>query len=92
MSLRDLNQQVGCLNLILLLFRESPLSKREIVQKLGRSPQAAYGALRVLKELDLIVQVEAQSFPYRKDVSLTEKGRRVAEHLIEVERILAEEK
>lgn len=90
--MRDLDQQMGCLELLRLLLKNEKLWKREIVSKLNRSPQVAYSALRVLKKLDLITQVDAKTFPYRKDVSLTEKGRRVAEYLVEVEKILGEEK
>jgi DNA-binding PadR family transcriptional regulator len=90
MSLRDLDQQMGCLELLRLLLKEGTLWKRQIVSKLNRSPEVAYGALEVLNRLGLITEVEQNAFPYRKDVSLNDRGRRVAEHLLEIEKVLSQ--
>jgi DNA-binding HxlR family transcriptional regulator len=92
LTLHDLDEQVGCLEILSVLFKDGTLSKSEITRNVKRSTVAIYHALKTLSDLQLIVEVEKVAFPYRKDVSLTEKGRRVAEHLVEVEKILSEGK
>jgi DNA-binding HxlR family transcriptional regulator len=72
----------------MLLLKQGTLWKREIISKLKRSPQAAYAALKTLYKLNLVTEVEAKSFPYRKDVTLTEKGRKVAELVREIQALL----
>jgi DNA-binding PadR family transcriptional regulator len=88
--LKEFSKQAGALELLVILLEDGTLDKGEIVGKLKRSTTTVYNALRLLKKARLINEFEADSFPYRKDVSLTEKGRRVAEHLVEVEKILGE--
>jgi predicted transcriptional regulator len=89
-AMKDLGEQDGILELLLILLKNGKLSKAEVVSALGRSSTTAYRCLAMLKKLDLITELEPTSFPYRKDVSLTEKGRRVAELLVQVEKILTE--
>jgi DNA-binding PadR family transcriptional regulator len=90
LTLRDFSEQAGAFELLVILLQHGTLAKAEIVNALRRSSTTAYNALKLLKKTELIVEVEAQSFPYRKDVSLTEKGRRAATSLVELERILSE--
>jgi len=43
-------------------------------------------------KLGLIEKRRSSSFPYNPLFSLTDKGQRVAEHLVEIEKILVKEK
>jgi len=54
------------------------------------SVSAIYNALPKLKRLRLIDEESMETFPFTVEVSLTQKGRRVAEHLAKIEAILAE--
>jgi DNA-binding HxlR family transcriptional regulator len=49
-----------------------------------------YNTLPKLKKLRLIHEESKETFPFTVEVSLTQKGRRVAEHLTKIESILAE--
>jgi DNA-binding PadR family transcriptional regulator len=88
MSLREFSEQAGAFELLVILLEKESLGKAEIVALLKRSSTTAYSALKLLKKANLITEVEAKSFPYRKDVTLTEKGRKVAELVREIQALL----
>ena len=50
--------------------------------------QTVYNNLRILLSLGLITEKREEGFPPRRLISLTEKGRKVAEKLEEIEVIL----
>jgi DNA-binding HxlR family transcriptional regulator len=60
----------------------------DLIKNMKASQPAIYNALRNLLKLDLIKQVDATSYPYRKDVSLTDKGKKVVALLTELVNIL----
>ncbi len=69
--------------MVILLKEAYPVS--EIIRKVGASQQAVYNALRKLKDAGLIEEELEQEFPRRRLISLTGKGRKVAEKLEEIE-------
>ncbi|MEM3390548.1 MAG: winged helix-turn-helix domain-containing protein [Nitrososphaerota archaeon] len=85
--LEAIEQTSACRILILLLKEAYPVS--EIIYKVGASQQAVYNALRKLKDAGLIQEELEKEFPRRRLISLTDKGRKVAEKLEEIERLLS---
>ena len=65
-------------------------SRTELRKNIEASVSAIYSALPKLKRLRLIDEGSKETFPFTVEVSLTEKGRRIAKHLAEIEAILAE--
>jgi len=73
---------------ILLTLCEKPMSFRELAKTVGGSTTTVKQRLRELEELGLVEEKAMQSFPFKKELKLTEKGRRVAEALKKAEQIL----
>jgi DNA-binding MarR family transcriptional regulator len=82
-------EQAAAMELLILLLNNDKLKLSEIVRKLGRSQATIYRAIENLKELELVSD-ETTGYPVKRFMSLTEKGRRVAEKLVEVEGVLQE--
>ena len=66
---------------ILLALYEKSMNVRELISKVGGSATTVEQRLRELKEAGLIEEVVAKDFPFRKELRLTEKGKKVAEKL-----------
>lgn len=77
------------MELLMLLVNSDKLKLSEIVHKLGRPQATIYRGIAALRELALIHD-ETTGYPVKRFFSLTEKGRRVAEKLADVESILGE--
>ena len=94
MSMRPrllLFEQATAMELLMLLADSGDkLKLSEIVRKLGRPQATIYRGITKLKEL-MLIDHETTGFPVKRFFSLTEKGRRVAEKLAEVESVLQEE-
>lgn len=84
--METLEQTSACRILVLLTKEAYPVS--EIIRQVGSSQQAIYNALRKLKDAGLIQEELETDFPRRRLISLTEKGRKVAEKLEEIEKML----
>lgn len=76
--------------LLITLLKHGRLSLNELREKSDLSNQTVYNNARRLKEMNLIQEELEESFPRRRFISLTEKGRKVAEKLEEIERILGD--
>jgi DNA-binding PadR family transcriptional regulator len=83
-------EKIAALEIITFLRENGSTGKVDLVQRLEAGQTSIYSALSVLKELDLIEEQQPEGFPVRRPVNLTEKGRRVAELLVQVEKILTE--
>lgn len=85
-------EKTGALQLLLILSKRGELSVSELRATIDCSWEAARGALRTLKEFGLVQdELEKVRFTARKIYFLTDKGKRVAKNLEEMERILLEE-
>ncbi|MEM4213931.1 MAG: winged helix-turn-helix transcriptional regulator [Candidatus Methanomethylicaceae archaeon] len=74
--------------LLITLLKYGKLSLLELREKSDLSNQTVYNNARRLKELGLIQEELEKEFPRRRLISLTEKGRKVAEKLEEIEIII----
>ncbi|MCX7914373.1 MAG: winged helix-turn-helix transcriptional regulator [Thermodesulfovibrionales bacterium] len=74
--------------LLITLLKYGKLSLLELREKSELSNQTVYNNARRLKEMGLIQEELENEFPRRRLISLTEKGRKVAEKLEEIEGML----
>ena len=72
--------------LALLRNEETPIMTLPKVAKLGGS--AVYNSVRWLSERGLVAESREKEAPRRRMIRLTEKGKRVAEFLLQVEETL----
>lgn len=89
MSVAEL-EQTTALRILIHLLKAEKASRTELRKNIEASVSAIYNALPKLKRLRLIDEESKETFPFTVEVSLTQKGRRVAEHLAKIEAILAE--
>jgi DNA-binding MarR family transcriptional regulator len=89
MSISDL-EQTTALRILVYLLKRGAASRTDLRRDIDASVAAIYNALPKLRKLGLIKEEGKESFPFTIHVSLTEKGKKVAEHLEEIERILTE--
>jgi len=76
---------------MLIYLKENPEASRTDLRKnLNASIDAIYSTLPIMMNLGLIEEKTLDEFPFSVVISLTEKGRIVAEHLVEIERLLSE--
>ena len=66
-------------------------AKNKIAAKIGGSPSTFIKRFNELEKEGFIHIEQEKDFPFKEFVYLTEKGRKVAEHLIEIERIIERE-
>jgi len=60
----------------------------DIAVKADLNRQTIFNNVRVLLKEGLVTEKKEEGFPPRRLISLTEKGRKVAEKLEEIERVL----
>jgi len=73
---------------ILLALLEKPRSVKELIAVAGGSPETIERRLKELTELGLVKIEKKKGKPYIKEVSLTEKGKHIAEMLKEAKSVL----
>ena len=81
--------QHGAVDLLILLLKEGKeLMVSEAFRKVGRSPEAFYRSIEVLTEKGLIVRRVEKGIPRRVFLALTDKGRKAAELLLELDELV----
>jgi len=73
---------------ILLYLLNGGASRTDLRKNIDASVDAIYSALSILLKLGLIKEETLEKFPFSVVVKLTEKGRRIAALLAEIEKIL----
>ena len=80
------------IRILLILENENKLNFQSFIDDKGISSTTLYRTLATLKELDLITTtIDKSSYHPQNVISLTEKGKKVAKHLKEIEEILGGE-
>lgn len=87
-SLKVLEQTCAPRVLVLLLEEKKPLTISNLRRKITSSQDALYNALKLLHEYGLIKEEREENFPRRRLISLTDQGRKIAELLVEIEKVL----
>jgi len=81
-------EQTGSIRIMLFLNKKGAVTLTDIKGGVNCSLSAIYNALRKLRDAGLIQEELEETFPRRRLISLTEKGRKVAEKLEEIEKSL----
>ena len=87
MSLEEL-EKAAALQILVYLTRKDGATRTDLKENVRAAIETIYSALEVLKRLGLIEEEASRNFPFPVIVRLTSLGRRVAEHIAEVERLL----
>jgi DNA-binding MarR family transcriptional regulator len=89
--MRILEGQAGNLRVLIYLSTVGETNFQGIVEGLPLTGRSLYGVIDKLKGLDLIkTRIDKSSYPQKIMVSLTERGKKVAKRLKEIEEILEE--
>jgi DNA-binding MarR family transcriptional regulator len=86
-GLEVFEQRSAC-RLLVYLFRKGASPVSDIITKGDFSQTSLYNAFRKLEKADLIKEAVEGTFPRRRLISLTEKGRKVARLMEEAEKIV----
>ncbi len=83
MSIKSIHKPVGQLQILVYLYRNEKAIHADFVNNVGLCSRTTYSALSNLIELKLVRKLK------NYDYKLTAKGKKVAEPLDQVERLLA---
>ena len=90
--IRVLEKQSGLIRLLIFLLDHQPINVQSVIESTDIYPNIMYASLKKSKDLGLITtRTDSRSYPPRSMISLTDKGRKVAKHLKEIEEILGGE-
>ena len=87
MPLSDL-EKAAALQILAYLNKKGEASRTDLRQNIDAAIKTIYSTLRVLMKLSLIEEISLERFPFTVKIRLTEKGQSIAEHLVEIEKIL----
>ncbi|MBA7658522.1 hypothetical protein ES703_66478 [subsurface metagenome] len=83
----ELDETKGALR-VLLILHEGPLPRTKLIGNAAVGKQAVYTALRVLQQLGLVEEERTKGFPNTVFTGLTERGRKVAKMVGEIEKLV----
>ena len=83
-------EQTSAPRILLYLLGQERAMRKELRDRINASQPAIYRAIRLLIDAGLAMEVKEDRFPYRIWLELTDKGRRVAELLSQIEEVLKE--
>ena len=78
----------GASIILIVLLDHGELSYSDIKEKTGLPTHTAYRTLNSLLKNNLIEEKREEEFPRRRLFKLTDRGRKIAEKLVEIEDIL----
>ena len=86
--LRALEGQIGVLRVLVLLHEGGGLAVRELLDSVDSSQGAIQRSVELLIDLDLIREDRMKTWPFRRELSLTDKGKQVARRVLEISNII----
>ncbi len=87
-KLKHLEKPTGTLTILLCLYGEESLTLSELKAKGGLNLSVLYNSIAKLEEMEIVSEEKREKFPFIRRFRLTNKGRKVAKHLLEIEKIL----
>jgi len=84
----ELGEAKAALRVLLMLHKGGSISRTKLIGNAAMGKQAVYTALRVLQQLGLVEEERRKGFPNVVLTGLTERGRKVAKRVGEIEGIL----
>jgi len=89
--IRVFEKQSGLIRLLIYLVDHEPINVQSVIENTDIYPNIMYASLQKAKKLSLIsTKYDRSTYPPRKMISLTDKGRKVAEKLKEIEKLIEE--
>lgn len=90
-KIQSFERHAQMIRILLILESENKLNFQSFIDDKGVSSTTLYRTLAALKDLGLIATViDKSGYPPQNVISLTDKGKKVAKHLKEIEEILEE--
>ncbi len=87
MSLVDMEKR-AVLQILAYLNRVEKATRTDLRDNIKAALKSIYSTLPVLMKLGLISEEVKESFPFTVSIMLSDKGKQIAQHLVEIERIL----
>jgi len=87
-KIAELDETEAALRVLLTLYEGGPLPRTKLIEKAPVGKQAIYTALKTLWKLKLAEEKRSEGFPGTVLDELTEKGKRVAKKVMEIEELL----
>ena len=87
-SLAHFDKLTASIRVTLYLYKNPKSGMSAIIKNADVDQGSAYAVKDWLEENDLLVIGKKESLPYSPVLSLNEKGKKLAEHLAEIEKIL----
>lgn len=88
MKIGSIEKPVGSLGILVHLHRNEKATVTNLIKDAGLNQITTYSALTKLQKQGLIHQEVATGFPLSKYYKLTGKGKKIAEHLEEIDNML----
>lgn len=83
--IRIFEKQSGLIRTLIYLLDNSPINVQAIIDNTDIYPNIMYASLKKASDLGLIIQTtDASKYPPRNMISLSERGKRVAELLSQI--------
>jgi DNA-binding PadR family transcriptional regulator len=91
--IRTFEKQSGLIRLLIYLFGNQPINIQAIIDSTDIYPNIMYPSIRKAVELGLVKsKIDSSSYPPKNMISLTDKGKKVAKLLKDIEEVLEEGK
>jgi DNA-binding MarR family transcriptional regulator len=87
-TLKDLERHVAILQILNTIHEREGLAIRELLDMIDASQGSAMRSVEHLIDVGLLSESRMDTFPFRRELSLTKKGREVAEHVSEIGKIV----
>jgi len=87
-KLDEFDELTAVIRLAIYLYKNPGSNTTRILKSLSAGQKAFYSAKKFLEENGLLETNTQQNLPLSPLYSLSEKGKRIAKHLIEIEKIL----
>jgi hypothetical protein len=84
----ELDELTAVIRLMLFLYKHPCSKTTKILKSSNAGQKAFYSAKKFLEENNLLEVTIQPNLPYNPLYSLSDKGRRIADHLFEIEKIL----
>jgi DNA-binding MarR family transcriptional regulator len=84
----QLLERSRAIRVLLVLRTSGPIGRNELYERTGKSPHVSLKRVEELIREGLIVEEKQEAWPFTKYLTLSERGRAVANALAEAERVL----
>lgn len=88
MKIGTIEKPVGSLEILVHLHRNEKATISNFIKKAGLNQRTTYSAISNLQNQKLVRQEVSDGFPVYKYYKLTRKGKKIAEHLEEIDSLL----